>query len=327
MGQVSLTIAKKFADFMDWVNPEQITHEYLKVWKSVPEVLNTIKVEDAIIDISWKDTPRLITNDVLPNAEQGKTQLAIDFTITFNDDTKTEDSRLHAAKHRVNNTLLHLFIIMNLTAPGSFCCYDYDLYRKDIDSISFLDPLALNDAWRFSLDNDLFDIKGLDLLQTLNWYQSLNIGYKQLSTNRIERAIFAILNYCTEQEISSPAGLVWLAHALESLYDSPRGSIAKTLLDRIILFLEIPAKQKSMVKEKITQFYKYRSDYVHGKGEIALPNANDLLDYNANTYYNDILDLSEFVLAIIIATFQKMIVNNWSEIRFTTIQQFEVGNI
>ncbi|MBM7584650.1 hypothetical protein JOC86_001187 [Bacillus pakistanensis] len=133
--------------------------------------------------------------------------------------------------------------------------------------------------------------------------------------NGTESALFSILNICREGYVS-PTQLIWISSALEALYDTLKGQISRTLVDRIELFLGIPENGKKKFKKKIREFYNLRSRFVHGELEIAHPMYKNILDEKFSDYETQLLENCDFGLSIVIATLQKMIKNKWTCINF-----------
>lgn len=83
------------------------------------------------------------------------------------------------------------------------------------------------------------------------------------------------------------------------------------------MFLELPLVNSRKLKKKIRDFYEIRSRFVHGELDISHPTNNDILDKSLDSYTNNLLENYYFGFSIVLATIQKMIANNWNEIRFS----------
>lgn len=241
-------------------------------------------------------------------------------------DEKKEEALVNLMGQCLEVFFYDLFIITNLSVPGCLCFYNAKLkINKDwLDKnyrIAWLDANYHMSSFMFSYSYQISETKKwpkisiLELKNVIEWYKSLEVGFNQTARTRTIKAIFAIFHVCREDDIS-PTLLIWLAHALESLYDTPSVRISKVLKDRIFLFLEQPKENSRKIKKEIENFYDSRSNFVHGDFEIHHPCRNENLDKEFKTYFEKIYDPCSLAFSIVVGTLQKMIVNEWKEIKF-----------
>lgn len=218
--------------------------------------------------------------------------------------------------HYLENFLYQLFIIMNIASPGSINLHKIILDAgQPIEYEINLDGNLFEYAYEISYINNWPKINFIPLIKVWEWYNSLNIKTKQVASNRIERALFSLLNYSSE-DTDNPMIFIWLTSTLEALYDLPTSLINKLLKERIYLFLEIPKENSKKLRNEIDNIYNVRSRIAHGEYSVYHPSLNDLFDSKVIDHIMALSDTSAFCLSIILATLQKLIVNNWKEIKF-----------
>jgi hypothetical protein len=214
--------------------------------------------------------------------------------------------------------LHHFFLAMNLSSPG--CCgllntsfkIDSDFSPYEIN----LDSNLIERAWIESLKNGWPEIKNIPLPNTWKWLSNVTAVGQKIARSRTERALFALLHVC-RQTFFNPNMLMWLAHMLEALYDTPVTLIHKFLKDRIFLVLGEPTSFKKNFTKKIREFYNLRSEFVHGDLAITRPSAEGDIDEGVMRYDKRLMESIDFALTIGLATLQKQIIEKWKEISFS----------
>ena len=155
----------------------------------------------------------------------------------------------------------------------------------------------------------------------IKWYNHFQINFKQIASCRSERALFAILHICSiDTGVNS---LIWIAHALEALYDTKIGRSFNDLFERSVRLLEIPLEKRKSFKKELREFYDLRSAFVHGGLDISHPISEEFRDVG-DKLYGRVLHSCEFGAALVISTMQAFITNGWSEI---TYKEELVGHI
>jgi hypothetical protein len=218
--------------------------------------------------------------------------------------------------HHLEQFLYEAFLTMNLAAPGSadFRSPRTAATTKEMVNLDLSSHL-LEHAWVQSLRNGWPKIKPVPLSRTKAWLNSFQIGLRQRADSRMERALFALL-HLSRRQVDDPATLIWLAHALEALYGTPKSAIVESLRRRICEVLQVPAERQKAVRKSISRFYDARSAFVHGNFPITHPHENEVLDKAIDQYRAEIIELIDFTSAIVIATIQLHIIKGWKEILF-----------
>jgi hypothetical protein len=130
-----------------------------------------------------------------------------------------------------------------------------------------------------------------------------------------------LLHCCLDsiKPYGDPTDLVWFAHAMEALYDTPSDAILRTMRDRMFLVLGEPVENSKKIRKLINQFYDLRSSFVHGDYEILKPSWLSLAA-SIEAFDREGSDRSKFLISsVVIATLQKMIINNWRGLSFHQI--------
>ncbi len=215
--------------------------------------------------------------------------------------------------------LHQVFLALNLSSPGCCTFHGTTIHRDDSPEV-WKTSLNLNgySGTPYTLSSgDLWPvISFIPLADTWYWLQSLNPGMQQIAQTRVEKALFAML-YVSKDDDLNPGRLIWLAHALEALFDTPELGISKALKSRIFLVLGKPASHSKKIKGAIDSFYKLRSSFVHGGLDIAHPLGNPALHQEIDKFENRILKEANLAISIIWATLQLFVHNNWKEIEFS----------
>lgn len=226
------------------------------------------------------------------------------------------EARRNHARNHLDIFIYEVFLIMNISSPGSCNFYKATLTDESNDIHHFeLDSTLLEGAWTDSLRQGWPVIEFIPVEKTLNWMHSLNMGTRQIAKTRMERALFAIL-HLSKSDGYQPDGLIWLAHAIESLFDTPAAMITKILQDRVCAVLQAPPEQLKAICKQLRQFYDVRSSFVHGGLEISHPLNNDILDKEVQKYWEILMDAVAFAAKVLVAAVQVHVRNGWRELSF-----------
>lgn len=305
---------------------DPISEACLRTWAEVPDLFSNVSLtfEQELVEFAFDWLPvkefveKSIEIDKLPAMEALKNYERMDEgwqTVYLNCSVIFSKS-YQMALHLLGNLMFHLFMVINLSSPGCFNLGSAEIKGKEFPKYLFgLDSCYFEAAWIESLNNRWPKIQHISLRRTWNWYQKLHIGTSQIAKTRTERALFAVLHICREK-FCTPGSLIWLSHALESLYDTPNEQIGRTLRNRIFLFLDKPEENFKKYKQKISAFYDLRSSFVHGALDIHSPQNNDILDKNLDKYIMDLIEANDFAFSIIISSLQQLIVREWTILNF-----------
>ncbi len=245
-------------------------------------------------------------------------QVNFDVTVTENSE-KVDDASKMDALYYLDVFLHEFFLAMNLASPG--CCdfYSAVVLRNAMSPYPInLHAGFLENAWHNAVKNNWSFINAIPLSKVLSWLHALNIGSRQVAKTRTERALFALLQLCKYSSYN-PNALIWIAHALEALYDSPQALITRSLQDRVCRVLAIPVERQKVIRKSLRNFYDARSSFVHGTMEITHPLENEYLDSSTDKCIAELVDVIHFGTYILIATLQWHIVNECKEVNFSEI--------
>jgi hypothetical protein len=307
--------------------------KYLKAWKEIKKGFQifhlknkfgyfavTMDCSEIICALENVIKDKDVEKGCLSNEET--ITLYINILIPLKENVKLEDCEMFQDlyTHDIRNFIYNFFFIANISCPGCYNPYMSNFFAGE--KPVFGEETLFLSASIFShfLETDKYNwplIKNLNVNKSWLWFQSLNVG-QQMAKNSTERAIFALLNVCLES-IFSPSGLIWLAYALEGLYDTPKVLIHDFLQKRIFLVLGEPVAFKKDIKKQISDFYNKRSSYVHGGLNVSHPAANESVTSDEDKFDDFIFDLMKHYkmpAKILVSTLQKLIINNWQELAF-----------
>lgn len=332
----------KFIVNHDWISPvfyyEELNDCIAKLWKDVFRLFTKFEMKRNqhffYISIDWRELQSVITHDLKYNISLSEyrkmdVETKAEYYNQINDDSnrvslkcKVETNSIKLNTKMVSYYLelffFELFSVMNLSGPG--CCNFSKTSISDTDGNVLIDEMDLSShffehSWDIYLEEHWPVIKYIPLEISWTWYQSLNIGTKQLAETSTEIVLFALLSISKNSNFEA-TNVIWLAHALEALYGNPKKNIKQLLIARICIVLN---PENHNIESKITKFYRYRSNFVHGKFGAKNPINNSLFDIK-----NKLLDYdmklnneTDFSIAIVLSTLQQMILKNWVNLDFS----------
>ena len=215
-------------------------------------------------------------------------------------------------------------MVVNLAVPGTCnfsntTIYDYSIKPFYYPSRMNLSCYPIELAIILSRQLGWPVIKDIEMGLVHSWLKSLKLETKQVAQSRIERVLFALLNALHgNTEITH---ILWLLHSLEAFYDTPVIEVVKNLRNRAFKWLSVPENNKKAIKKEFANFYGVRSSFVHGAFDIIHPLKNERIDKNVDIQYDKIYRASHFGLAMLIASIQSLIENNYYELNFDEIIQ------
>jgi hypothetical protein len=230
----------------------------------------------------------------------------------------------------ITNLLYQVFLAINLSLPGACDFRDALIYPKTSDaeiSQRYRNhfPYHINlftTIFEYGLDSSIEmkwpSISLVPLRDVWSWLQKVDPATSSNAETSAQKALYALLHCCMIpiKPYSDVNELVWFAHAMEALYDTPSDAIIKTLRERVFLLLGEPIENNKKIRKLINQFYELRSSFVHGDYEILKPSWLSLEAFIV-AYDREGRSKSKFVVSsVLIATLQKMILNSWSGLSF-----------
>ncbi|BEL81598.1 hypothetical protein SM12BL3_29050 [Serratia marcescens] len=198
-----------------------------------------------------------------------------------------------------------LFILMNLSRPG--VC---DFFNLSInDERVMLSSYSFQNAWLDSFNGHFPRIKEIPLSSVISWYEGINIGYKQKASLPIEKTLFSLIHFChSDDDVND---IMWIFHALESLFSTRVGEGFSNLIERMSFLLKLNEKENSILRKNFRLLYNLRSSLIHGGYEIYHPMRYDLMDDSLSDQFGDIYKNLQFGISVIISCLQVLISNNW----------------
>jgi hypothetical protein len=329
---------------------------HIEAWHELVEAATEFRFKysngDVVVSIDWMGTKDFIVEQEsnMIDLDRIKTKEDLDAMITefeeyrrlksvgaFNDKPEIEfciynSSDEYRNFEYVTNVLYQLFLVMNLSVPGS-CDFDSAIIRRfeaEHDTSSREVRLGLS-GLTIECSTQLIDkmnwpeIHVIPVRTVMQWLEKIGFSRSNFANSNTERAIFGLLYSCMHKE-ADPTTLIWLSQAMEALFNTPQVGIANTLKERAFLVLGEPHENLNKVKKDINAFYNYRSRYVHG--EILLPNpiAISLVeDEELNKFHNELYQHLELAMILIVASLQKLIMEDSSGFDFSetmSMQEF-----
>ena len=104
--------------------------------------------------------------------------------------------------YHIENIFSQVFLAMNLSTPGCFNWYSNELKAKSNLDIYRFSSSEFEIAWIESIKEGWPLIERVELNKTWKWIKGLNLGYKQITENSIERVLYSILIICQENRVS-----------------------------------------------------------------------------------------------------------------------------
>lgn len=220
--------------------------------------------------------------------------------------------------------LYESFLMMNLSSPGSMTLHGANINTSEEifsdNQNQFNDKLQCSE-YPFEESIHLFfnygwpKIQFISFNKVLVWYEKFEFNLNQMARSRIERTLFCLLNV-SENFPGSLENVIWLASALESIYDTPNAQSYNYLISRIKRLIEVPINKEKLLRRKLREFYDYRNEFAHGDSKVLHPIGHEGWDKTVDEYREQIHKSCEFVTTIIVATLQQYILDELKEIDY-----------
>jgi hypothetical protein len=220
--------------------------------------------------------------------------------------------------------LYEIYLVANLSTPGCF-----NLYRSFI-KVPGLDPaespfaqteLELSEypfeqAWHETQSTSWVKVGFLPFGDVYRWYKQFQLGLRQVAKSPVEKALFALL-HLGRNSFLEPEATLWLASALEAIFDTPNGSSFHFLHKRISALLNVDSKQEATLKKQLREFYNVRNRFAHGGGEICHPIANEFGDPHIDQVSRRTIEANNFACGILLGSIQGLVLRNAAGFEFT----------
>jgi hypothetical protein len=157
----------------------------------------------------------------------------------------------------------------------------------------------------------------ISLSRSFDWVSNIpgmDIGFP---TGKIGRAISAFSNLFTSTAYSEEKviNIAWALLGLEALYTSSSTDLSNQIHERTQLYLGKIEKYKKSLR----QAYDFRSRFLHGDANFPVSYAEYDIALESENFLERSSNATNFMIAILIATLQKMCLENKYEIKFKLI--------
>lgn len=309
---------------------EKLEPEHIEIWQSALTLLNgrEIRLPDRIVRIRTDWTPILRQHEKyyevmkrLKQGHKGEAELRsilegfpdrtakIRFETDVTNLKETKSGRGDSAGNVIESFLHDCFLILNICAPG--CC-DFGrgtLFWGNRPTEIDLSNVHFEIALLGSFKKDWPKVRTLTLGQTIHWFESVRSGVAQIPKNPMEKTLFALLHIAKLD--MNPMAVIWLFYAFESLFQTRVGENFSSLVQRIILLLELNDNERKILRRELRSLYSIRSAIVHGGFEVAHPMHDEVLDRSVDETYQKISDATDYGLTVLIAAIQNTILRGW----------------
>lgn len=149
------------------------------------------------------------------------------------------------------NFVYQLYLALNLSYPGFIDCYCARLFSPENCEELTLSNYGFEECWT---GENWPIIEFIPINKVCSWFNKNNLWNKYIGEARLERCLFSLLHFCEEGKIS-PSKIVWLVHALESIYEIPQSAILHSLKERIsIVLLKIMKEEDQRYLKELMSF-------------------------------------------------------------------------
>ena len=210
--------------------------------------------------------------------------------------------------------LYEIYVVANLSVPGCFNLYRSYIRAKGVNLDK--DPFAQTEmgiseyffeiAWHDSQEISMLKLEFLPFADVLNWYRGLQIGFKQVAKETAEKAVFTLL-HLGRTSFLEPEATLWLARALEAMYETSPGGSFQLLNRRISALFSLDNKQQASIKKQLREFYNVRNSFAHGGGSICHPMANERWDPLVDNVFGRTIECNNVAGRILLCSVQELI--------------------
>ena len=209
-----------------------------------------------------------------------------------------------------------IFLIANLSVPGAACFENLSIKQS---KQSFPDEVRLSSfsfdaGWVDALDGEGSAVQALPREDVLQWFNAINVGYKQQAETGVERALYALLHMAGDD--TKVDSITWLFYGLEALVSTRVGENISGLVRRLSSILDLEASQQKWLNKQLRQLYDMRSSFVHGGYAIPHPLANEVIDKHLDHHFSELFRLHQFGTSLLISTLQALIKKRIVGLRF-----------
>jgi hypothetical protein len=158
-------------------------------------------------------------------------------------------------------------------------------------------------------------LKEQSLKETLAWYSKYYSETKGISKTKLGRALHAFsYNFETKGGKKAPSDIFWAVMGLDPSYGEGNQALQKQLNQKSQLLLGA----RSEYKKRFSQLKDFRSRWIHG--DLDFENKFSDNDYGMSEeidlYFDKMYDSAGFASAILIGTFQELILSKLNTLEF-----------
>lgn len=264
-----------------------------------------------------KEIHRILTQ------ERGFFERTIVCTATVQIETERSNHQPWHGDDYLRQLLYEIYLVANLSAPGSFNLYRSFIKVPGLDATE--DPFAQTElelseyqfehAWHEAQSTSWIKVEFLPFSDVCRWYKQFQLGLRQVAKSRVEKALFALL-HLGRSSFLEPEATLWLASALEAIFDTPNGSSFHFLHKRISTLLSLDGKHDAVMKKQLREFYNVRNSFAHGGGAICHPIANEFWDPHVEQVSRRIIEANNFACGILLSSIQELVRRNSAGFEF-----------
>jgi len=215
-------------------------------------------------------------------------------------------------KFELNNLLL----CANIAHPGNISTLEGNVFidgeiYENVDGFYAFDmKCAIEEANKLKWPS----FTSISVSEVIEWQKRTNAFDGGISTKQVGRAIAALSNTIEDpQNVGySALRIAWCILGLEALYCKEKSGLREQLSTNTELLLG--AKEEN--KKVFGKLYDFRSQLLHGSINVPLRYTISDDAPKFNKFVSNITPYENLALAILLATLQKMIKNNWVELNF-----------
>jgi hypothetical protein len=275
-------------------------------------LIRRLKVDQKCTQIIYSDGGEKAKLDA---ARKLGTPLKVPFSVTLKG--RNGLTKYHwYAPFFAESTIYDAFVTMNIAVPGCFNAWRVKFVdrKRRLPSELNLSAFYFDNAWFDTYDGKWPKVTAMPIGQVSTWFARVRRGVNQVPESRMEKVVFALMHICKGN--SSPETIIWIFHALETLFDTRAGENFRALLTRIQLLLQPDDKQFATLKKRLRELYDLRSAFVHGGLEVGHPIHSEVIDKRLDEQYGRLLNANLFGFTLLLSSIQNTIGRNWVEPRF-----------
>ncbi|MCW3077942.1 MAG: hypothetical protein JWO32_2551 [Bacteroidetes bacterium] len=246
-------------------------------------------------------------------------KLSSEIVLKNKEDFKEREEHFMSFQYFVESYVRHILIYLNIARPGAFETRKGFIKSNETISeskikISDFNQLmtSLNYSIEIAKKYKWPQLKELPIKKTLDWLDLQWKAFEVISASRIQRALNAF-SYIFHDNANdnSPNDLFHALMGIEAVYVQGNSSIQ----DQVNLKSQLLLGKRDEFKKTFNELYDYRSRYIHGQlnfiNKYFVDDKSDAIDHLLKTY-----EKSAFAIAILIATIQKHVEFDKTEIEF-----------